>query len=180
MLGWGVLTAVIWKDKRDVCILTNVHYPKAKGNVCDEHGRRAHKHAIVDDYNDKEDRTANSSSINWKTWKCTNKLFFHLLNLRALNSYHANILRQRHKPPKILSGFNSKLIWNECKGTSTSIQPKSIKSVILKLNTPDMACLHGMLAEAIWVQGKRQKLLQNFHVQLACLQTCVFIFFIQG
>jgi hypothetical protein len=29
----GVLTAMIWKDKRDKCILTNVHKPAAEGKL---------------------------------------------------------------------------------------------------------------------------------------------------
>jgi hypothetical protein len=36
--------------KRDVCIPTNVHKLTAEGNFCDE-SRRAHKPAIVEDYN---------------------------------------------------------------------------------------------------------------------------------
>jgi len=28
----GDLTAVVWKDKRDVCLLTNIHDPPREGN----------------------------------------------------------------------------------------------------------------------------------------------------
>jgi hypothetical protein len=45
----GVLTAMIWKDKRDVCILTDVYKPPADGNFFAE-CRRAHRPAIVEDY----------------------------------------------------------------------------------------------------------------------------------
>jgi hypothetical protein len=45
----GVLTAVIWNDKQDVCILTNMHKPQEEGNFCDEYGR-AHK-PTIEDYN---------------------------------------------------------------------------------------------------------------------------------
>jgi len=34
----GDLTAVVWKDKRDVCLLTNIHDPPREGNYHDEHG----------------------------------------------------------------------------------------------------------------------------------------------
>ena len=40
------MTAVVWKDKRDVCLLTNIHDPPREGNYCDEHGN-AIKLAIV-------------------------------------------------------------------------------------------------------------------------------------
>jgi hypothetical protein len=86
------MTAIIWKDKRDVYMLTNMHYPPAEGNFCDQHGN-AIKPAIVADYNahmgyvDKADRMANSYSISRRTWKWTNKLFFHLLDLTILNSF---------------------------------------------------------------------------------------------
>jgi hypothetical protein len=33
----GNLTAMIWKDKGNVNMLTNIH-PPAEGNFCDEHG----------------------------------------------------------------------------------------------------------------------------------------------
>ncbi|PNF19047.1 hypothetical protein B7P43_G11709 [Cryptotermes secundus] len=86
------LTALVWKDKRDVYMLTNMHSPPAEGSFCDEHGN-AIKPAIVANYNkhmgyvDKADRMANSYSICRRTWKWTNKLFFHLLDLTILNSY---------------------------------------------------------------------------------------------
>ena len=34
----GDLTTVVWKHKRDVCLLTNIHDPPREGNYCDEHG----------------------------------------------------------------------------------------------------------------------------------------------
>jgi hypothetical protein len=87
----GVLTAVIWKDKWDVCILTNLHKPPTEGNFCDEHGR-ANTPVIVEDYSwqvdytDKGDRMANSYSVGWRTWYWTKNLLFHLLDLTVLNS----------------------------------------------------------------------------------------------
>ncbi|PNF27168.1 hypothetical protein B7P43_G07847 [Cryptotermes secundus] len=85
------LTALVWKDKHDVYILTNMHCPPAEGSFCDEHGN-AMKPAILDysmhmGYVDKADRMANSYSISRRTWKWTNKLFFHLLDLTVLNSF---------------------------------------------------------------------------------------------
>jgi len=86
------LTAILWWDKRDVCMLTNIHSAPAEGNFCNE-GRKAIKPQIVMDYNhhmgfvDKGDRMANSYFINRRTFKWTKKLFFHLLDLAILNSY---------------------------------------------------------------------------------------------
>jgi hypothetical protein len=91
-LQWGYLqiqtrvglTAVLWKDKCDIPILTNRHDPPAKGNFRNSNGK-AIKPQIVADYNchigyvDKGDRMANSYSINRCTWKWTKQLFFHLL-----------------------------------------------------------------------------------------------------
>ena len=37
----GDMTAVVWKDKRDVCLLTNIHDPPREGNYRDEHGQPA-------------------------------------------------------------------------------------------------------------------------------------------
>jgi hypothetical protein len=88
----GDLTAVVWKDKRDVLLLTNIHSLPREGNYCDEH-RNAIKPAIVADYNrhmghvDNTDRMANSYTAGRRTWKWTKKLFFHLLDLAIVNSY---------------------------------------------------------------------------------------------
>ena len=88
----GDLTAVVWRDKRDMCMLTNIHDLPSEDNFRDEHGN-AIKPAIVADYNrhmgyvDRADRMANSYTASCQTWKWTEKLFFHLLGLTILNSY---------------------------------------------------------------------------------------------
>jgi hypothetical protein len=46
----GNLTAVVWKDKRDMNMLMNMHHPPAEGNFYDEHGNTL-KSAIAQDYN---------------------------------------------------------------------------------------------------------------------------------
>jgi len=76
----GDLTAVVWRDKRDVGMLTNIHDPPSEGNFWDEHGN-AIKPTIVADYNrhmgyvDKADRMANSYTASRRTLKWTKKLF---------------------------------------------------------------------------------------------------------
>jgi hypothetical protein len=99
-LTWGDLrtrvrgnpTAMIWKDKRHVNMLTNMHHPPAQGNFHDEHGNTL-KPVIIQDYNqhmgyvDKSDRMTNTYYISRWTWKWMKKLFFHLLDLTVLNSY---------------------------------------------------------------------------------------------
>jgi hypothetical protein len=82
----------MWKDKREMHMLTNMHNPLAECNFCDNNGN-ALKSAIVEDYNRhmgyvvKRDRMANSYTISCHTCKWTKKLFFHLLDLTILNSY---------------------------------------------------------------------------------------------
>jgi len=88
----GDLTAVVWREKRGVCLLTNIRDPPTEGNYCDEH-RNAIKPAIEGDYNchmghvDNADMMANSYTAGRQTWKWTKKLFFHLLDLAVVNSY---------------------------------------------------------------------------------------------
>jgi hypothetical protein len=68
----GNSTAMIWKDKRDVNMSTNMyhhhhhhHHHPAEGNFCDAHGN-ALKPAIIQDYNrhvgyvDKSDHIMNT------------------------------------------------------------------------------------------------------------------------
>ena len=88
----GGVTAVVWRDKRDVCMLTDIHDPPSGGNFREEHGN-AIKQAIVADYNrhigyvHKADRMAKSYVASRRTWKWTKKLFFHLFDMTVLNSY---------------------------------------------------------------------------------------------
>ena len=88
----GDMMAAVWKDKRDVCLMTNIHDPPREGNYRDEQGNVI-KPAIVADYNrhtghgDNGDRMSNSYTASCRTWKCTKKLFFHLLDLAIVNSY---------------------------------------------------------------------------------------------
>jgi len=88
----GDLMAVVWKDQRDVCLVTNIHDPPREGNYHDEHGN-AIKLAIVADYSrhmghvDNADRMANSYKASHRTWKWTKKLFFYLLDLAIVNGY---------------------------------------------------------------------------------------------
>jgi hypothetical protein len=73
-------------------MLTNIHASPAEGIFCDEHGN-AIKPATAANYNrhmgyvDEADRMTNSYSISYWTWKWTNELFFHLLDLTILNSF---------------------------------------------------------------------------------------------
>lgn len=50
-LKWGdtTTTAIVWKEKRNVNILTNMHSPPARGNFCDQHGK-ALKPTIAQDF----------------------------------------------------------------------------------------------------------------------------------
>ena len=60
------LTAVQWLDKRNACMLTNIHSPPQEGTFCSERDCNKTRHVV--DYNhhvlseDKEDRVANSCS----------------------------------------------------------------------------------------------------------------------
>ena len=84
-LKWGDVRlrtrSDLWRDNRDVCMLTNIHDPPSKGNFWDEY-RNAVKPAIVVDNNrhmgyvNKANRMANSSTASCRTWKGTRKNSF--------------------------------------------------------------------------------------------------------
>jgi hypothetical protein len=88
----GNLTALVWKDRRDVYIQINTDPPPAEGNFCDDKNRLVKPH-IVARYNrhmgyvDNSDRMANSYSMSRRNFKWTMKLFFYLLDLTVLNSW---------------------------------------------------------------------------------------------
>jgi len=88
----GDLTVILWRDKRDVRILTNIHDKPVQGNFCDNNGK-AIKSQIVANFNrhigyvDKGDRMANTYSTNCRTRRWTEKLLFHLFELAILSSY---------------------------------------------------------------------------------------------
>ena len=74
------LTAILRRDKTDICMLTNIHNAPLEVNFCNG-GGKAIKLQIVMDYNhhmvyvDKSDRMDNSYSISWRTFKWTKKIF---------------------------------------------------------------------------------------------------------
>ena len=82
------LTALVWKDKREVYMLTNMDPPPAEGNFCDN-SNHPMKPNIVEQYNwhmgyiDNSDCVANSYSMSRRTFKQTTKLFFHFQNLNS-------------------------------------------------------------------------------------------------
>jgi len=86
------LTAILWQNKRGICMLMNIHNASAEGNSCNE-GGKAIKPQFVMDYNHhmgyvgNGDGMASSYSISCHTFKWTKKLFFYLLDLGILNSY---------------------------------------------------------------------------------------------
>jgi hypothetical protein len=43
------MTTLIWKDRQDMCVWTDMHEAAAEGNFCDEHGK-AQKPAVSEDY----------------------------------------------------------------------------------------------------------------------------------
>lgn len=105
--------AMVWKDKREVDLTTNIHSPPAEGKFCDEKGNAIMPH-IVEDYNchmgyvDKGDRMANSYIFSCHTWRLSKKLFLHLLDLAILNSY--NLLSSTSR---VLMKFGIREIVNE-------------------------------------------------------------------
>ena len=88
----GDLTAILWRYRKDVHMLTNIHAAPAEGNFRNEGGKAVTPH-IVADYKHhmrclrKGKWKANNYTISRPTWKWTKKLFFHLLDLAILNSY---------------------------------------------------------------------------------------------
>ena len=85
------LTTLVWNDRQEVYMLTNMDPPPAKGNFCDDSNHPMKPHTM-EWYNrhmrhtNNSDYTANSYSMNPRTFKWTTKLFFHLLDLTVLNS----------------------------------------------------------------------------------------------
>jgi hypothetical protein len=108
------LTTMLWRGKRDIRILTNIHDAPAEGNFCDTNGK-AIKPQIVVDYNrhmgyvDNEDRIANSYSINRRyilfsligRKKISHRNFRNTLmrNLLAQTEHERNVQRPVGRPP---------------------------------------------------------------------------------
>ena len=88
----GGLTALVWKDRREVYMLTNMDPPPSEGNFYDSSKCPVKPH-IVEwcnqhmGYVNNSDRLANSYFMGRHTFKWTTKLFFHPLDLTVLNSW---------------------------------------------------------------------------------------------
>ena len=88
----GGLTASVWKDRREVYMLTNMDPPPAEGNICGDSNHTVQPH-IMERYNrhmgyiKNSNCMANSYSKSQHTFEWTKKLFFYLLDLTVLNSW---------------------------------------------------------------------------------------------
>ena len=88
----GGLTTLVWKDRREVYMLTNMDPPPAEGNFCDDSNRPMKTH-IMEWYNrhmgyvDNSDHVANSYSMSQRTFKWITKSYFHFLDLTILNNW---------------------------------------------------------------------------------------------
>ena len=109
----GGLTALVWKDRREVYMLTNMDTPPAEGNFCDSN--HPMEPNIMERYNwhvgyiDTSDHMANSCSVSQRTFKWTTKLFFHLVDLTVLNSW---ILLSSCGAKYTHRDFSLLLVWN--------------------------------------------------------------------
>jgi len=79
-------------EEQNVNIWKNIHSPPLEANFCYKCGK-AVKPAVIQDYFrhmgyvENSVRIMNSYSISRWTWKWTEKLFLHLLDLTILNSF---------------------------------------------------------------------------------------------
>jgi hypothetical protein len=75
------LTAMVWRDKTDVHILTKMHHPPTNDNFCEKH-ENALKPQIIQHCNkhtgcsDLGDTMTNSYSIQHQAWKWEKNYFF--------------------------------------------------------------------------------------------------------
>ena len=130
----GDLIVVVWKDERNMCLLTNINNPPRGGNYCNEHGN-AIKPAIVADYNhhmghvDNADKMANGYTVSRQTWKWSKKLFFTccIWSLSAVTSFYLRVVGTKSLRDFRLTPIREMLAWAEhepqphaCKETSLS------------------------------------------------------------
>ena len=86
----GGLTTFVWKDRREVYMLTDMDPPPGEGNFLWWQHRPTRPH-IMEWYKwhmvyiDNSDRMANSYLMSRCTLKWTTKLFFHLMDLTVFN-----------------------------------------------------------------------------------------------
>ncbi|XP_022095908.1 piggyBac transposable element-derived protein 4-like [Acanthaster planci] len=90
----GSLLAMVWKDQRNVCMLSTMHTAEIRGTgKRDRTGAEKRKPACVIEYNalmggvDKSEQLAASHRAIRKSMKWYKKLFFYLLDLTLVNSY---------------------------------------------------------------------------------------------
>jgi hypothetical protein len=96
------LAAVVWRNKRDVCFLTNIHNPSKEGNYCNEL-RNVIKPAVVADYNClmghvyNSDRMANTYIASRQTWKWTKETFstFWTWPLSTVTSFYLHVVGRK-------------------------------------------------------------------------------------
>jgi len=70
----GDLTTILWRDKRDVRILTNIHGGPAEGNFCNNNGKAIKPQIVADcnrhmGYVDKGERMAKTMKISRRDYR---------------------------------------------------------------------------------------------------------------
>jgi hypothetical protein len=98
------LTAIVWKDKRNVNIMMNMHSTPLDRNFCDEDGK-AVKPAIIQDYNRHKGNVNNSDcmtksySISRQIWKWTKMCYssiFSILPFSTAVSFSSLVVKNYH------------------------------------------------------------------------------------
>ncbi|XP_054718570.1 piggyBac transposable element-derived protein 4-like [Uloborus diversus] len=116
-------TALCWRDKREVYMLSNMHKPPTNNELIGNNS----KPEIIKDYNenmgfvDLSDRMANSYTFGRRSLKWTKKLFFHLLDLSVLNAY---ILYKLNHPQEKHKDFRMKLIRQMIAANGSKLEKK--------------------------------------------------------
>jgi hypothetical protein len=88
----GNLRVVYWKERWEVCVLTNIRTPPAEGNSRDECGNTV-KPLVIEDYStdmcyvNKSDRMSTSYGMSRRMWKRTKKLFLFLTGLAIVHTF---------------------------------------------------------------------------------------------
>jgi len=108
---------VVWKDKRDMCLLTNIHDPPREGNYCDEHGN-AIKPAVVADYNrhmghvDNADRMANSYTARHRSGQKNSFSTCQTWPLSTVTSFYLHVLGRKSHTDFQLTLIREMLAWS--------------------------------------------------------------------
>ena len=116
-MSLGDVSVIKWKDKRDVCVISNAHVPIVMDSV-NRHGKSKRKPNVVHIYNnhmleiDRSDQLLSYHSVLRKTIRWYKKVGIHIMEIFLSNAYYMYAKNTTNPIAKNMKDFRESIVTN--------------------------------------------------------------------